>query len=136
MKYFLWIGMLLLVSCGKSTYDKVTKTYSSGNPETVMVYEEGNEKPIYQKVMYDNQSIKIEGAMVDGKRDGLWTSYYDDGTTWTKNNYKGGELVGLYEMFNRNGTPKLKGQYKAGKESGTWTVFDENGQFVEERSMD
>ncbi|MFT5183322.1 MAG: antitoxin component YwqK of YwqJK toxin-antitoxin module [Flavobacteriales bacterium] len=136
MKKILWIGLFLLVSCGQHTYEKVTKVYSSGNPEIILLCEEGSDEIIYQKVMFDNQSIKIEGALEAGEKDGLWISYYDDGQIWTKNTYKSGVLEGSYEMFNRNGKPKLEGHYKAGKESGIWKVYDENGKFIEERLMD
>lgn len=136
MKNILAIAMFLLVSCGQQTYEKVIKVYPSGNPENILVYEEGKDEAIYQKLMFDNQSIKIEGGFLDGKKHGLWLSYYDDGSIWTKNNYNTGVLEGPYEMYTRTGTPKLQGHYTSGKESGKWKVFDESGQLIEERDMD
>ena len=48
--------------------------------------------------------LRKEVNYIDGKKEGLWEEYYD------------------------NGQLKAKGVYKEGKEDGTWEVFNEQGQ--------
>ena len=90
--------------------------------------------------------------MKDGKFDGKWTSWYEDGqiervwyfkdgnparksTFWNYENgqkefetiYKDGELDSRWSWY-ENGQKKSEENYKDGKLDGKWTRWDENGQ--------
>ena len=77
-----------------SDRNKITKNLQSENELSMNPYEENNKEV----------QIEDKGNYIDGKKEGLWEEYYD------------------------NGQLKAKGVYKEGKEDGTWEVFDEQGQ--------
>jgi antitoxin component YwqK of YwqJK toxin-antitoxin module len=45
----------------------------------------------------------MKGSYKDGKRDGPWERYYENGQLEKKGSYKDGELDGLYERYYENG---------------------------------
>jgi hypothetical protein len=63
---------------------------------------------------------KIEGlqrgSFKDGKRDGPWVAYWDNGQLRWKGPYKDGKREGLWVSFNKEGTvdDALTGTYKNG----------------------
>ena len=64
----------------------------------------------------------------DGKVDGPYESYYENGQLWEKGNLNNEKLDGLIERFHKNGQLKLKVTYKNGKLDGLHEEFYENGQ--------
>ena len=45
-----------------------------------------------------------QGSMKDGKREGEWVFYHDNGQLWQKGVYKNGKSVGEWVIYNRYGT--------------------------------
>ena len=69
------------------------------------------------------------GTIINGKRDGFWESYYDNGQLNWKGNYKDDCLDGPWEYYHENGQLSYKGNYKAGLEEGLFEHFQKNGKF-------
>jgi hypothetical protein len=59
---------------------------------------------------------KSRGSFKDGKRDGPWVSYWDNGQLWSKGTYKDGMKVGPWVGFLQDGTVNEKdtGTFKDG----------------------
>ena len=55
------------------------------------------------------------GTVINGKRDGFWESYYDNGQLNWKGNYKAGLEEGLFEHFKENGKFEKKERWKNGR---------------------
>ncbi len=85
------------------------------------------------KLLYPNGTIRVEGQMKDGKRHGIWTSYYKDGTKWSVNNYVLGELNGVSLSYYPNESVRFVGEYTHGKRSGTWKFYSNTGQITEKQ---
>jgi len=72
-------------------------------------------------------SLVEEGGYVNGKLDGLKTTYYDTGTVRQRINYVADELEGDFKVFYINGLPKIEGNYTDGKENLIWKTYQEDG---------
>ena len=65
----------------------------------------------------------------DGKKDGYWESFHDNGKLSEKGNYKKGLRVGIWKSFHDNGQLWVKGKYtKDGTRDASWEYFDKDGK--------
>lgn len=77
---------------------------------------------------YENGRKKNEGQMINGKKNGKWKFWYEDGTIMAIESYKNGILDGLSEFFYENGQLKDSASYNMGKVIGQVKAWHENGQ--------
>ena len=59
---------------------------------------------------------KSQGRVKDGRKEGLWEYYYDNGQLEHKGNYKDGKKEGLWECYKKNGQLYRTRTYKDGIE--------------------
>ena len=71
--------------------------------------------------------IKREGNNKDGKRDGKWTFYDENGQIIEVETYKDGKLDGQFTGWYESGQKRIEGSYKDGKHTGIWTSWDSSG---------
>ena len=76
---------------------------------------------------YKNGVIQKRGIMKNGKRDGLWKSYYENGSPWSETTFKDGIKNGKTTTWYPNGQKRYDGFYINNRESGKWTFYDEKG---------
>jgi antitoxin component YwqK of YwqJK toxin-antitoxin module len=76
---------------------------------------------------YKNGVIKMRGMMKNGKRDGLWKSWYGDGTPWSETTFSEGIKNGKTTTWYESGKKRYEGFYSNDKESGKWTYFNHAG---------
>jgi antitoxin component YwqK of YwqJK toxin-antitoxin module len=84
---------------------------------------------------YENGQKKWEGTYKDGKIVEEWTFYYDyyeNGQKKWEGTYKDGKLNGLSTEWHENGQKKKEGTYKDGKKDVLWTFWNKNGQKIRE----
>ena len=75
------------------------------------------------------QVIKKRYNYKDGKKDGYWESFHDNGKLSEKGNYKKGLRVGIWESYHDNGQLWVRGKYtKDGTRDASWEYFDKNGK--------
>ena len=68
-----------------------------------------------------------QGSIKDGKFDGEWVTYYNNGQLFEKGEYKDGKEEGEWVIYSRNGLLITKGEYKDGKRIGEWVDYWTNG---------
>ena len=86
---------------------------------------------IYTK--YDKYGLKIEqGLLKNGLEEGLWKTFYSDGSVEIKVRYFRGQLNGAYINYENNGLKSTVGHYKNNKMSGKWTTYDEDENLIVE----
>lgn len=84
---------------------------------------------------HPNGNIKMEGRLNEkGQRDGLWISYYENGTKWSESYYVDGLRDGHNLSFFPNGRIRYVGEYKNDKKVGTWKFYNEDGSFATEET--
>jgi hypothetical protein len=72
----------------------------------------------FTEVPFDGKVTGQEqGSFKDGKRDGSWVFYRDNGQLFEKGTYKDGKREGSWEYYKQDGTvwEKNTGTYKDGK---------------------
>ena len=76
---------------------------------------------------------KAQGSFKDGKREGSWFWYHDNGQLFGKGEYKDGKEEGPMVWYYENGQIFLKGRYKDGRREGPWVKYHYNGQLEYKR---
>jgi antitoxin component YwqK of YwqJK toxin-antitoxin module len=80
--------------------------------------------------------LQSEGNYVDGKRDGLWTSYFPSGKLSSRGAYLNDEQVGNWEYFFEDGTISATGGFDKGRKEGYWKAFSSTGKLKSEVTLD
>ena len=111
LKRPLFIALLVGFGCAKSINDEtlIDKDGLKYHPDT-------NE--LYSGKVFNNRmggKKEFEGSYKDGKLDGLWTNWYENGQKSSEITYK-------------NGKQYIIRTYKDGKREGFWTWWYANGQ--------
>ena len=72
------------------------------------------------------KNLKKEGTFKNGKLDGEWLSYYENGQLAIKSNYKNGNLDGAYLEYSREGQLIIEVNYVDGQPDGTFKRYSYN----------
>jgi len=75
---------------------------------------------------------KDQGSFKNGKRDGSWITYWDNGQLMYKGNWKNGLEEGSWVLYHPNGLLWEKGKYKYGKKEGSWVGYFDDGTVYKE----
>ena len=70
---------------------------------------------------------KEHGSIENGKREGAWVTYYENGQLWYKGDYKSGKQEGAWVSYHKTGKLKSKGNFKNGKATGAWVGYLKDG---------
>ena len=81
---------------------------------------------------HDNGQLSSKGSYLNGERDGEWITYHTSGQLMIKETLQNGERHGIWEYYFINGQLREKGTYKNGKMDGDWIGFSVNGNINEE----
>lgn len=77
-----------------------------------------------------------EGVFKNGKREGFFYKYFDNGQVQYKWNYKNGEKEGTQSEYYENGNLKHTSDFKAGQYHGYVRMYDINGTITQEWTYD
>ena len=77
---------------------------------------------------YDDGAKKSVGAFVHDKRHGAWTDYHANGQKSFEGTYDMGDLTGPAARFYESGQVHIAAAYAKGYAKGTYTQYHENGQ--------
>ena len=118
--------------------DSVFMTFKNGNPRIIRTFEYVNGKQVFtsEREYYESGQKRMEGPLVNRRREGLWKSYYEDGNLWSEGEYKDGLRDGLSKTYHPNGVKRFEGAFYKAKKSGIWKFWNENGEFVKEMDFE
>jgi len=74
--------------------------------------------------------LENKGTYKDGKKNGLYERYYENGQLKVKANYINGKKNGLFEWYDEKGQLEYEVNYKDGKKNGLWRQYNSNGKLV------
>jgi len=140
MKYFfIPVIALLVFSCGQSSTKKITD-FGPGNeqpaPDTTHASLNGTNtgvKPGEYFEYYPSGKLKMKGFYNEQvNRDGLWISYYEEGSKWSESYYVDGKRDGHSLTFFPNGEIRYIGEYKNDEKKGSWKFYNEQGALIRE----
>lgn len=75
----------------------------------------------------------MTGKYLNGKEEGEWLNYWENGRLKDKTTFKNGQLDGAWESYSPESVLKLKGNYKNGYKVGEWTSYFNNGRLKEKQ---
>ena len=123
----------------KGNLKKITKFVN--DVEQVLT---ADQKPlVMQREYYPNGRVKREASFRDGKREGVWREFDEDGNVINSQTYQKGALVGQgivgtdgkrrgeYKEFYPDSTLRAEGLFIDGLRSGEWKFFYHNGKVQE-----
>jgi len=133
------LGIMTLISCGET---------EKNEEEEVVVVEIGNKVQVSKEriqlggdtvkiiTYHSNFKINFQGKVVviDGEdvKEGVWTTTYPSGKTWSLNTFIGGLKDGTYKTWHPNGQLNISGNYTLGVASGHWQFMDSTGSVTRE----
>ena len=123
-----------LISCNHASQNK-----TNALADTTKVIAPEKEKPVTDGeslTFYDNGKMKFQGFMKNGKRDGLWRSFYENGAKWSETTFDQGKKTGRTTTWYENSQMRYDGFYTNDVESGKWTFWDENGKQTQTKDYD
>ena len=107
--------------------DGLNVTYYKNNIKEIGHWKDGKQNGLFQ--MYTEDGILIDsGIFKDGERDGLTEQFYNDtGKLRVSANYKNGALEGEYKAYYPNGNIWTKQEFKNNDLNGVYEVYYEDG---------
>ena len=73
---------------------------------------------------------ETQGSYKNGKKDGPFVSYHENGKLQSKGTYKNGERDGLWVRYHDNGKLSSQGTHKNGKYDGPWVSYFPSGKLL------
>ena len=92
-----------------------------------LFFEDGKKDGPYE-TYYENGQLEYKGSYKDGELDGLFETYYENGELRSKLSYKNGEWDGPWEYYYENGNLKERVSYKDGEQEGLFEYYDKDGK--------
>lgn len=80
-----------------------------------------------QTEKYENGNKKFEGLMKNGKREGEWFMYFENGSIWSRCNYLEDKKQGKSIVYLPNGNKAYEGLYEEDKPVGEWIYYNNDG---------
>ena len=68
-----------------------------------------------------------QGRFKNGKREGPWVEYYDNGQLSSRTEWRNGKPEGPWVAYYENGQLMFKGDWRNGEKEGRWVWYDANG---------
>jgi len=91
-----------------------------------ITYKDGKFNGLY-RTYFENGQIAIEQFFKDGLKDGKSSFYYDDGKLLYTENYKNGKREGQIKRLYQNGNTWIIERYKKDQKNGLWEEYYEDG---------
>ena len=138
MKRILYILLaLFLFSCESPIIEKIGETYPNNQAKEIFYFQEqdGKEVKISEKYFYQDGKLKMEGTVLNNKRDGEWKAYFNNGNLQSEGFFKANKSTGIGKVYYENGKLRYEGQYEDDKQVGVWKFYNKKGQQIEEKDF-
>ncbi|MDR1460012.1 MAG: hypothetical protein LBI60_07335 [Bacteroidales bacterium] len=136
---FLLAVCSIAVSCNRTTKE-IKETYADGKAKKVDEYttdDKGNKVLYKETFFFPGEKKYISGTYNNAQnRNGVWTSWYENGQKNSEQNYIDGKEDGKYRVWYPNGNPYIQGEYKMGMKIGMWSFHDTLGDVIKEVDFD
>jgi antitoxin component YwqK of YwqJK toxin-antitoxin module len=126
-------GLFILTSCHPKQVPAEQKAEKKDSIVTVNV-NTVNQVPMNEEGLnidyYNNGKERMKGAIKEGKREGLWQAWYENGNLWSEAEYVKGVNHGKSVTYFENGKIRYEGLFENGSKKGEWKYYDESGKLV------
>lgn len=116
------------------THSEMIDIWDNGHPKLVRLFADIDGEPeAIREIHYHSNGVKsLEGPLLNGERNGLWQSWYEDGSLWSEGYFENGKREGKALVYYPNGSKMLEGQYAGDRRTGLWRSWDEDGNLINE----
>ncbi|PKQ62360.1 toxin-antitoxin system YwqK family antitoxin [Labilibaculum manganireducens] len=111
-----------------------TEFYESGNKRIEMNLVEGKRNGKIT-LYFENEKIQEVRSYSDGLMDGTWITWNDNSVKIAEATYKRNKKHGKWYIWDDNGVKRYEMEYSEGEKVGTWYIWDENGNLLKERKF-
>lgn len=84
------------------------------------------------KLWHASGAVAQTGTYKDGKKEGTWVSFYENGKKSQEGQFESDLEVGLFRWWAPDGQPTSEVTYERGRYHGVQKTFDEKGALLEE----
>ena len=96
-----------------------------------LLYQDNKPYSGWIKGMYDSGKVELLGQAKDGKPDGLWTSWHENGQKVKEGMMKDGKEHGLYTEWHENGQKRTEVTFKDGEPVSATKHWNSKGEEVD-----
>jgi antitoxin component YwqK of YwqJK toxin-antitoxin module len=111
-----------------------TEFYDSGNKRIEMNLVEGKRNGKIT-LFFENEKIQEVRSYDSGLMDGIWITWNDNSVKIAEAAYKRNKKHGKWYIWDDNGVKRYEMEYKEGEKIGTWYIWDEDGNLLKERKF-
>ena len=127
MKKLILAMLMILVAFSTTNAQKQTSNIVISNG---LYFSDASQTTLYTgeyKEFFDNNALKVEMNIKDGKPEGAYIVYFANGKPNEVRAYRNGEFHGVWRTYNESGMLISEAEYRKDKKNGTWHVWDESG---------
>ena len=123
---------LILWGCNSNLKKEVIEKFDDGSPKKESFYTltEKNRRVVKEIQYYESGQKKYIGHFKNGKKDGKWVFWFENGNKWSEGYFIEGLRTSKAFVYHENGNIFYKGEYLAGKKDGNWTFYNIDGEKV------
>ena len=135
--YILSLAMLGFMACKNTSKnnEKTNAPKDSLKTQATTVIKEDVVTDGESITFYKSGKVKFQGMMKNGKREGLWKSYYESGVKWSETTFSEGKKNGKTTTWFENSQMRYDGFYTNDVESGQWSYWDEQGKLSQKKDF-
>jgi antitoxin component YwqK of YwqJK toxin-antitoxin module len=139
-KLISFIFLTILISCNGGQKQKVIDKWENGKNKLVLTYDNPEDTLTYlYEYFYENCKLAAKGRYINGKQDGLWEWWYENGYKKDEATIKQGVYIKQRKHWFANGKLKLveiiKGKCIGECCDGQIISYYENGQIKDESTI-
>ncbi|HLG36239.1 MAG TPA: toxin-antitoxin system YwqK family antitoxin [Bacteroidia bacterium] len=132
--------LMQTVQVEQEKYDVKKIYYHDGTVKSIGTYKKGLPEGVFREYdskgnLTDTASIYTDGRLSrqgklddQGREQGVWKEFFEDGKVKSEGSYKEGKREGLWSFFYNNQQTEQAGEYVKGKPSGEWKKFFADGK--------
>jgi len=127
------------LSCNNYDGAEIISYYQDSVPKIKVFYKYYGDKQFVAKEIryFSNHQVESEGEYdQNGKRNGTWTYYFNNGDKNRIETYKNGVKNGKEVQWYKSGKKMYEGEYLNNLPNGTWTIWNEEGKKMETTKYD
>lgn len=148
----IFLAAFLLFSCGEEQKNEKGKTKEETsetenkelkNPALNKMLNDLNEDNTqlgeladgFHELKYPNGKLKSTGTIANGKKEGQWIFYRENGSKWSECEYLNGLAHGKVISYHPNEAVYYIGYFNQGVKTGIWMFYDEKSNLIKEENV-
>ena len=109
----------------------VVDTFATGEPLKIHYCDSQNSNDVkYEKQLYQNGKLFIEGPLENNRRDGKWVAYYENGNIWSVGYFNEGLKHGASNVYYENEKIRYTKNYEKDVAEGLWEFYNDEGNLI------